>query len=420
MNTFKTSTLTVTAFLSLLTLLMPGLASASWGYASGRLMFYNNQGNYCANDGRDCNGARYPRSQYRVNMPIRDVKVYVRRSSDNVIIGQGVANSSGYYTVYWNSPGAGNVSGKVTWHGVHKDGRFSLKTSSGGTWVFWTYPRTLVNGTTTNFGSLVWGNSSSPNSLANLYDGAVRMWKDALNYSNRMRAYFTNVEIRAYNSAACPTSCANGANKRIIIDSANSAYMPQGRVMHEMGHIASYVSKPRKSFVDYTRDGTNGWNMRSAEYASASFEEGLATFYGDTALYWYWNSEPLTCLSTGACSRSSNNNVETSTGVRASCSNGEERWALTVDRYLRDVYDSSNEWFDNNREPFYNFFDVINRFGNGYDNRHKNEPYGSFLGITWVDDRDGRSARDFRAHMEAHTGTSNYSNFLRNCYPAGD
>lgn len=405
--------------------LAPMTASASWGYVSGRLLFFNNQGNYCNDDGRDCSGARYPKSQYRVNMPVRDVKVYVRRTSDNAIIGQGVANSSGYYTVYWSSPGSGNVSGKVTWHGEQKDGRFAIRTSSGGTWVFWTYPKTLLNASTTNFGSLVWGNSSSPNSLANLYDGATRMWKDALNYSNRMRASFTNVEIRAYNSGACPTSCANGANKRIIIDSANSAYMPQGRVLHEMGHIASYVSKPRKSFVDYTRDGVNGWSLRSPEYASASFEEGLATFYGDTALYWYWNAEPLTCLSSGTCTRSNNNRVERSTGVRSSCASGEERWALTVDRYLRDVYDSTNESFgggrsDTNREPYYNFFDAVARFGNGYDNRDKNEPYNKILFITWVDDKDGRSARDFRAHMESLTGTSNYNNFSRNCYPAGD
>ncbi len=420
MYTIKNRFLIFTTVLTFATLFIPCTASASWGYVSGRLMFYNNQGNYCKADGRDCSGARYPESQYRVNMPVRDVKVYVRRSSDNGIIGQGVADSSGNYTVYWYTPGSGNVSGKVTWHGEHRDGRFSLKTSGGGTWIFWTSARTMVNATTTNFGTLVWGNSSSPNSLANLYDGAVRMWRDALNYSNRMRSNFTNVQIRAYDAGACPTSCANGANKRIIIDSANSAYMPQGRIMHEMGHIASYVSKPRKSFVDYTRDGSNGWNMRSAEYASASFEEGLATFYGDTALYWNWNSEPLTCLSSGACSRSTNNNVESSTGLRSSCTSGEERWALTTDRYLRDVYDSTNEWFDSNTEPFYNFFDVVNKFGNGYGNRGKNEPYNSVLGITWVDDKDGRSARDFRAHMESHTGDSNYNNFARNCYPAGD
>lgn len=420
MNTLNTNILKITVLSSLLMIVLPGTASASWGYASGRLMLYNNQGNYCKADGRDCSGARYPESQYRVNMPVRDVKVYVRRSSDDVIIGQGTADASGNYTVYWYSPGSGNVSGKVTWHGEHKDGRFALKTSSGGTWVFWTGAQTLVNASTTDFGTLVWGNSSLPNSLANLYDGAVRMWRDALDYSNLMRANFTNVQIRAYNASDCPTSCANGGDKRIIIDSANSAYMPQGRVMHEMGHIASYVSKPRQSFVDYTRDGTDGWNMRTAEYASASFEEGLATFYGDTALYWYWNSEPLTCLSSGACTRTTNNNVESSTGLRASCSSDEERWALTVDRYLRDVYDSSNESFDNNQEPFYTFFDVVNRFGDGYGNRDKNEPYDSFLGITWVDDKEGRSARDFRAHMETHTGNDNYNNFSRNCYPAGD
>jgi len=420
MKLFSNRILYLTAALSFLAAGMSNVATAASGYVSGRLLFYNNQGNYCRNDGRDCSGARYPQSQYRVNMPVRDVRVYVRRASDNVIIGQGVTNSSGYYRIAWYSPGTSNISGKVTWHGQHKDGRFTVRTASGGTWTFWTYPRTLyTNGATTSFGWLVWGSSASPNSLANLYDGAVRMWRDALDYSNRMRTYFTNVQIRAY-STSCPTSCANGADKRIIIDSSNSAYMPQGRVMHEMGHIADYVSKPRRVYVNYTRDGVNGWNFRSPEYASASFTEGLATFYGDVALYWYWNSQPLSCLSTGACSTSVNNNVERSTGLRSSCASGEERWALTVDRYLRDVYDSTNEWFDTNQEHYYNFFDVISRFGNGYGNRDKNEPYNSFLGIVWVDDKDGRAARDFRGHMEAHTGRSNYLNYARNCYPAGD
>lgn len=401
---------------------LPEQAAASYGWVSGRLMFYNNQGNYCANDGRSCSGTRYPQSQFNVNMPIRDVKVYVRNSG-NQIIGQGITDSSGNFTLFWYNPGWGNITGNITWHGEHKDGRFAIRTSSGGTWVWWTSSRTLVNGTTTSFGTQVWGNSSSPNSLANLYDGAVRMWRDALDYSNRMRAYFTNVQIRAYDSS-CPTSCATGSNKRILIDSATSAYRPQGRVLHEMGHIASYVSHPnqrRRVFVDYTRDGVNGWNMRSAEYAGPSFEEGLATFYGDVALYWHWNPEPYSCLSSGPCARTTNNNVETSTGTRSVCAAGEERWALTTVRYLRDVYDStSGEWFDDDSEPYYNFFDSVNRFSNGFDNRDKDEPWAQILWITYVDDRDGRSARDFRAHIEAHAGISTYFEFSRNCYPAGD
>jgi len=422
MNTRTRKEFSFAVVLALVGSLLPGIVSASSGYVSGRLMFFNNQGNYCENDGRDCSGARYPASQYRVNRAVRDAKVYVHRTSDNAIIGQGVSDSSGFFTVYWYSPGNDNVSGNVIWRGEHKDGRFALKTSSGGKWTLWSYPRTLANGATTNFGSLVWGSSALPHSLANLYDGAERMWRDALRYSNRMRSRFTNVQIRAFNSTACPTSCAYGASKRIIIDSANSAYMPQSRVMHEMGHIADYVSKPRRVYVNYTRDGTNTWSMQTPEYASASFTEGLATFYGDTALYWSRNSEPLSCLSTGACLRLSQNNVESSSGRRSSCSSGEERWALTVDRYLRDVYDTTNEPFDSNSEPFYRFFETIARFGDGYGNRGKNEPYKSSLFglIITVDDKDGRSIRDFRAHMEGLTGRSTYGNYSRNCYPAGD
>ena len=402
--------------------LYAGQAAASIGVVSGRLMFYNNQGNYCASDGRSCSGARYPASQFNVNMPIRDVKVYVRNNTDQ-IIGQGITDSNGNFKVSWWSPGSGNIVGNVTWHGEQKDGRFAIRTSSGGTWVFWTYKKTLRNNATTNFGTQVWGSNKGPNSLANLYDGAIRMWRDALNYSNRMRTYFTNVQIRAY-SSSCPTSCANGEDKRIIIDSSTSAYRPQARVMHEMGHIASYLShrdQERRVFVDYSRDGVAGWNMRSAEYAGPSFEEALATFYGDVALYWHWNPEPYSCLSSGPCPRIANNNVETSTGMRSSCSAGEERWALTSVRYLRDVYDStSGESFDDDSEPYYQFFDAVNRFSNGYGNRSKDEPWDGFLWWTWVDDKDGRSARDFRAHLDTLAGISTYGEFSRNCYPAGD
>lgn len=162
--------------------------------------------------------------------------------------------------------------------------------------------------------------------------------------------------------------------------------------------------------------------MRTAEYASASFEEGLATFFGDRALYWQANREPLTCLSRNACSRSANNNVERSTGTRSTCATGEERWALTTDRYLRDVYDasSSGEWFDTNTESYSYFFEALYRFPNGRGNRDKDEPWKKILFWYSVDDRDGRSARDFRAHMEGYTGRSTYWNFSRNCYPAGD
>ncbi len=409
----------------LLFILMPSVSSAAtaWGSIKGRLMFYNNQGNYCKKDGRDCRGATYPQYQYRINRPVRDTKIYLRRSSDNAIIGQGTTDAKGLYTIWWKSLGTESVSARIFWHGEHKNGRFTLKASNGSLWSIYSNPKKLKNKSITWIPYLVIGNSKSPHPMANLYDGAFRMWKDGLNQSNLMRSRFTNVEIRAFDSSVCSTSCAYGNHKKIIIDSAHSAYMPQARVMHEMGHIASYISNPRIGFSDYTHDGKSGWHMYSAEYASVGFEEALATFYADSALYKQWNKQPLTCVSSGACPKSAYFNVENKN--RASCYTNEERWAITVNRYLRDIYDSYNykEKTDRNTEPFHHFFTAIKRFNNGFGNRGKNEPY-EYPSIWWllpsVDDKDGRSAVDFRAHMEALTGHSTYDNYLSNCTPVGD
>lgn len=395
-------------------------AEAASGVVRGRLRFYQNQGNYCPSS-RTCTAARYRQADYNINSPVRDVKVYLV-AEEGGVLGQGTTNANGDYQISWykftwwgGSPGRA----RIEWYGEHRDGRFALKTSAGGRWVFWTPYSTLTDGTTAsnrqNLGTRTWGSASSPNALANLYDGAARMWRDALNSSNRMRNSFTGVEIRAYDGTTCPTSCADGANKRIIIDSSTSAYRPQARVMHEMGHIASYLSKARRACVDYTFGGNNGWSMTSQEWACAGFEEAIATFFGDRAIYWQASPQPTSCLSSGVCPNSSN--IETSTGS-GSCATGEARQPITAVRYLRDLYDSVDETNDGNRFGYSRFFDALARFDNGSGNRAVDEPW-NWWG-TSLDDRDGRSARDFRAHIEGLTGSSTSSNYTNNCSPTGD
>ena len=57
------------------------------GVVSGRLRFYQNQGNYCPST-RDCSGAQYLESEYHTYQPVRDVKVYVE-TSGGTLIGSG-------------------------------------------------------------------------------------------------------------------------------------------------------------------------------------------------------------------------------------------------------------------------------------------------------------------------------------------
>lgn len=60
------------------TVLLGGLtqdALAATGVVRGRLMFYQNQGNYCPAT-RDCTHAQYTQAQYNVANPVAHVKVY--------------------------------------------------------------------------------------------------------------------------------------------------------------------------------------------------------------------------------------------------------------------------------------------------------------------------------------------------------
>jgi hypothetical protein len=401
--------------------MLPSAAAAADGVVKGRLQFYNNQGNYCPSR-RDCTGARYLEADYNVNLPIPDVKVYVV-AHDGAVLGSGTTDSNGEYTIRWFASTILNGAiGRIEWYGQHKDNRFNLRTSKGGRWVLSGSYLALPSGTTEaspqDLGTSVWGSASAPNALANLYDGALRTWRDSLNASNRMDIEFTNVEIRAFDASDCPTSCAYGASKQVVIDSTDSAFKPQGRIMHELGHVASYLSHPVKLCVDYTRDGSaNGWNLKSAEHTCGSFEEGIATFIGDRAIYWASSPQPTTCISSSTCS-TTDWSTEASTGAGTSCASGESRWALTTVRYLRDLYDTTNETNDTNSAPFGDFFDALAGFGDDAENRDANEPWSDNL--SYLDDKDGRSARDFRAHFESLKGANTYSNFKNNCTPTGD
>jgi len=393
-------------------------ASASSGTVSGGLGFFQNQGNFCPTT-RVCTGAKYLQSQYNTTQPIANVKVYVERASDGATLGQGTTDASGNFSLAWtDSSTSGAVAVQITWYGEQKDGRFRLATTAGGRWRMW-WSNTLAASGTTFVGTGVWGSSGSPHALSNLYDGAQKMWANALSQSNRMNSYFTGVQLQAFDATACPTSCANGPNNIITIDSAGSAYTPQGRAMHEMGHIASYRGSRNQSWhqlgaLDYTFGGTGGWSLNSAEFASVHFEEAVATHLADIGLYFDNASQPHTCLSASACATGSFN-LETSLGT--SCGVNVNRQPINADRYFWDNYDSLVDYTGETlNRGIWEVVDTINAFDPGANNRQQNEMWNA--AGTALDDNVGRSAIDFRENWITW-GTNSTTELSNNCGSAG-
>lgn len=402
----------------------PQLAEAQiyTGQVTGTLRFYQNQGNYCPST-RDCSGAQYLESQYHTYQPVQDVKVYVETNSGQ-LIGSGSTDASGDFTITWVQLWSYNSQARVYFTGAHKDNRFRFVLPSGANHKYTTSYFTLTSGGLRDIGTRNWGSSSSPKEMVNAYDGAISMWNNSLSKSNRMLNDFTDVVIYAFSDDtpySCGTSCASGTRNDIQLDDS-AAYKPQARVMHEMGHIASYDASPR------SRPGNNycwpnatgsgcGWSFTSAEWKAASFEEGLATFLGDSAFYYWWANDPRSCNSTGACS-GSNSEIETSRGPSSNCSTDEGRWALTTVRYLWDIYDGEDDsnFSDTVRRERYEVIDTLASFPSGFDNHEKNEPF-NFLWV--VDNRDGHNAYDFYYNQRYSHSAGINSSTLRanNCYP---
>jgi hypothetical protein len=392
------------------------------GVVTGTLRFYQNQGNYCPTT-RDCSGAQYLESEYHTYQPVRDVKVYVETSAGS-LIGSGSTDENGDFTITWIQLWSYTSAARVYFTGAHKDNRFRFQTPSGGTHKYQTSNFTLTNGGTLDIGTRNWGSSSDPKEMVNAYDGAVSMWKNSLEKSNRMKNNFNDVVIYAFSDTepnSCGTSCASGTRNDIQLDD-DAAYKPQARVMHEMGHIASYVASPRSRPSNnycYPNDTGSGctWSFTTAEWRSSSFEEGLATFISDSAFYYWWANDPRTCNSTGACSGTSSE-IETSKGSSSNCATDEGRWALTTIRYLWDIYDGVDDpdFSDTVRRERYEVIDTLAAFPSGFDDHEKNEPFDS----SWtVDNRDGHSGYDFYYNQKYNhsAGIDSYTLRQNNCYP---
>ncbi len=404
----KKSWRSFSSFASLAVVLMgAGPALAASGYVSGKLQFWQKQGNYCPT-GRDCTGGNYLQAAFDKAQPLSDLQVQVvNATATATVYGQGVTDAAGNYVIQWTTPAA-PPSAKILWKYRQKDTRFELLSASSGGIYYSTNSGTvtLTSGTTQAapqvLSTFTTGTSASPSHVANLYDGAYRQWFFALSYSGLMQNLFTGVKVRAFENTACPTSCASGSTKTITIDSTNSALMPQGRILHEMGHIASYLSKPFSGTgaYDYPTQctGCGSWSLQQAEWASAGFEEGFATYVGDVAMYWLFANQPTTCLSSSSCALTTYH-VETSTG--SACGANQNRWPINVDRYLWDIYDSVDDpaFVDTTSINYWQFFAVLNAFPNGTANNQIDEPWNATY--TAVDAYDGRGSADFEFRLNS-------------------
>ncbi len=400
---------------SLLLLLLARHAEAAVsGSVSGTFRFHQNQGNYCPSI-RNCTGAKYFQSQYNVPRPVKNVKVYVERASDHAVIGQGTTDSNGQFAVSWYDPIAnGSVNAELTWQAIQKDGRFAVTNAEGtANWRFWS-PIVLSAGQTAA-GTPTWGNSASPNGLANIYDGAHMTWANSLSQSNRMLSYFNGIKIRTfYSGPDCSDACAS--NGSYVLMGPNGTYEPQSAVMHELGHIASSRASRDQQLTDgfgdtYTYGGSAGWNYNTSEFASVAFEEAVASHVADVALYFPSATQPHVCISSGACPTNSFN-LETA----ASCGTFQiNRQPLSAQRYLWDNYDSvvdPGAPTENLSRGIWEAMDTVHAFDNGTGNRQKHEIFNAAMNAT--DDADGRSPYDFY-ELWTLWGTNSYNQFYINC-----
>lgn len=396
---------------------------AANGFVSGKLQFWQKQGNYCPST-RDCTHANYPASQFDDWQAVREVQVEIVDAATDIVYGVGTTDLAGNFKVGWITPPLITPRVRVVWRSRHKDTRFEIRqANSTALYSFSTADFPLTSGTTSGAPQVLspmrWGNSTLPNAVINLYDGAHRTWHYAFKYSGLMESRFTNVKVIAFDSSDCPTSCADGDAKTVIIDSTGSAFQPQGRIMHELGHIASYLAQPVLYTLayDYPDECVDcgSWNLDAAEWSSAGFEEAIATFLGDVAMHWFQAPHPSTCLSSSACSDLSSSNTETSLGPSANCTTQQRRSVRQRLRFLWDVYDDVEDpgYNDTLQVSYSKFFTALDNYGTGFENHEGNEPWSMFGAL--VDNYDGRAPSDFVWNLDDAEGIDSTVQRSNNC-----
>lgn len=390
-------------------------ALASTGTMSGEFVFTQMQ-HHCGVG----NGTKYPCTQKGQEAKVRRARVEILRNSDSAVIGTGWTGTDGVFNMSWTDNSApGNVVVKLRWRSEHQDGRFQIRDNTGnGLWAFnvsGTF--TAVANGLTPIGKKNWGS----NELANVYDGATKMWENSLSQSNRMNSYFGNltppgsgatsyVQIRTnVDDGTCATGGAFDDLNRICLPS-NSNLRNQSRVMHEMGHLASFrATRDQTAFgrADTSLSGS-GWSFDTAEWNSRQFTEGVATALANVGLYFQNANTPFTCGNAStSCDTAGGFSLE---ATPASCAT-ERRWELSTERYFWDIYDSVND-SESLSMPMWHIVDTIHAFDPGTGNRQKSEVGSS------ISDPDGHSTTDFMENWKVW-GTDSSAVLTKNCQPSG-
>jgi hypothetical protein len=437
------------------TLLVARQASAAYsGYVSGQFWLWNLNGNYCdpSTAGRtdNCAYTYYPKSDFDTWQVMRNAHIELWQGSN--VIGQGSTDLSGNYTMSWSSSDI-STQAYVRFFSQDKDNRFYINDTNGLRMNYGSGTFTLTNGTTIgqpqNIGSLGGGSHANPGWWVNVYWAEELEYRTTFALVNTFVTNWTGIEIRglANNQAGflgnCPTSCAVGSSKRIQLD-ANAGFSPQGRILHESGHVADYIEKnyhgtsaqgsycwPNTAAPDGVGGGTPcGWSLGAdAEWGSAAFEEGLATFSADNTLWPPGQLQPTSCLSSVDCPINGSTNIEQTDYPYATnnCStvaaNPESRWALTVMRYLWDLYDNNNdadgETISTGNGAFSDMYDTLGDYPTGVGYEAIDDPWSDTT-YTTVTNFDGRGAISYAQHFY-NRNTTTYSNaFLvktDNCSP---
>lgn len=316
------------------------VVSAATGTATGTLRYYDALEGSCVPvvGNNYCDGAKFPSSQTNAMRPVANTLVTIR---DNIgaIIGTGVTDDNGVFSVGWNSGLFAPSSISVVWSLDHKDGRFQIRNSLGGYYLMRTSSKLPVIGGITDFGVPTWGTSATPNDLANLYAAAERLWRHSLSQSARLQAYFTHQETN-FPAWYEPFGWDAGSDGQSVWLTSNRVY--DLTIMHEYGHVADMKSYRDQSHLmtvfgeEYNYVPPSGdpqvwpWDALSLEYRQAQLGEAKADFFKAVALYYPWARDPYLHY-----------NMETAANKCTLYQ--QDRMQMTALRILWDYYDSRQD-----------------------------------------------------------------------------
>ncbi len=375
-------------------------ASALTSYVHVTVKALQNNGGYCPTT-RNCTGSYYKQAQFGVNRPLRDLRIYLK--SGNTTIGQGVTNVGGQTLIafFWPPPDPLNISILIKFE--EGNGRWAVRNLSGG--VVTRQPAVGMLPYTPDswapaMRTVTLGTAAVPDEHANLFDVVTKAWSNGLSEDATLQSLFTGVSIRgftSYTGGDCPTSCAMPESKIIKISEIHRYSMIP---MHEMGHIANYLSHRGGAFSyggcytypsecsGFPGSASGVWYPDSPEWGSASFEEGLATFAAVAGYYARSAPVPYFCDYASAPCQAGTFDVE----ISPTCGSGSAGMPINVTRYFWDLYDTVNDSETIERE-MHRVLGVLYSFPDGTANGAEDEPR-----VPLDPDEDGRSLFDYRKY----------------------